>query len=314
MSSLLSKISEKSAAKSGELPRLISLSLLFFFLVVAMSIKVRLLDFPLERDEGAFSYMAKLVLSGERLYVDGFDFKPPGLYLAYALFMKIFGETAGGIRAGLLVFTGLSVCMFFQISRKMLSPTASLAGTLAFSVFAVSPAFLSHAAHATQVVILPLLLGLWSIFSFFKKPSRALPLIGGVAMGVAFFVKQPALIFGFFGGAFFLFSGYFSGESTKWITVLNAVFYIAGFLIPVFFILAWLSYTTSLSEYWFWNFTYPRDYGTVLGLKEGLSNFRIMFPNVVGNFKGMWLICISGLLFLPFYNKGCKYGVLIGGL
>ena len=62
------------------------LVLLFFGLI-----RLRLLHFPLERDEGEYAYSGQLILQGIAPYQLSYSMKLPGTAAAYALFMAIFG-------------------------------------------------------------------------------------------------------------------------------------------------------------------------------------------------------------------------------
>src|SRR6185295_17207704 len=67
------------------------------------TIRIRLLDFPLERDEGEYAYAGQLILQGIPPYQQAYNMKLPGTYYAYAAIMAVFGETTRGIHLGLLV-------------------------------------------------------------------------------------------------------------------------------------------------------------------------------------------------------------------
>ncbi|MEI6197319.1 MAG: hypothetical protein WCS42_23640, partial [Verrucomicrobiota bacterium] len=53
--------------------------------------RLRLLNFPLERDEGEYAYAGQLILQGFPPYELAYNMKFPGTYLAYAAIMAVFG-------------------------------------------------------------------------------------------------------------------------------------------------------------------------------------------------------------------------------
>src|ERR1700735_27541 len=79
------------------------LMLVAFALVLAA--RLRLLSFPLERDEGEYAYAGQLIQQGILPYDLAYNMKFPGTYLGYALIMTIFGQTPAGIHLGLLCLT-----------------------------------------------------------------------------------------------------------------------------------------------------------------------------------------------------------------
>ena len=69
-------------------------------LVATAAVRARLLSIPLERDEGEYAYIGQLMLQGIPPYQLAANMKLPGTYAAYALLMKVLGETIFGIHLG----------------------------------------------------------------------------------------------------------------------------------------------------------------------------------------------------------------------
>ena len=90
--------SEKSKESGFRIPpfkRAWAIALLLVVLTVVTAVRVRLLDMPLERDEGEYAYVGQLMLQGVPPYQEAYTMKWPGTAAMYALFMGLFGETAG---------------------------------------------------------------------------------------------------------------------------------------------------------------------------------------------------------------------------
>jgi hypothetical protein len=60
--------------------------------ITAMAVTLSGLLYPLHPDEVVYLGIGKAVSEGERLYVDVFDQKPPGIYVVAALSIKLFGD------------------------------------------------------------------------------------------------------------------------------------------------------------------------------------------------------------------------------
>src|SRR5512136_3438095 len=73
------------------------------------AVRIRLLQIPLERDEGEFAYMGQLMLQGIPPYLLAYNMKFPGIYAAYALMMAIFGQTIAAIHLGLMIVNAIAV-------------------------------------------------------------------------------------------------------------------------------------------------------------------------------------------------------------
>src|ERR1039458_10359595 len=95
-----------------------------FFAVV----RVRLRNAPLERDEGEYAYMGQLMLQRIPPYKIACNMKLPGTYAAYAAIMAVFGETAAGIRLGMIPVNAAAAIMVFFLAKRLYG---SLAGAVA---------------------------------------------------------------------------------------------------------------------------------------------------------------------------------------
>ena len=91
-------------------------------LIVVMvgAIRVRLLDLPLERDEGEYAYTGQLLLQGIPPFKLAYTMKLPGTTTAYALIMACFGQTTAGIHFGFLLVNAATIVMVFLLARKLL--------------------------------------------------------------------------------------------------------------------------------------------------------------------------------------------------
>ena len=127
-------------------------------------IRFRLLDMPLERDEGEYAYAGQLMLQGIPPYELAYNLKLPGTYFAYALGMAVFGQNVAGVHLTLLVVNSLTILFVFLLGRKLLGVTAGLVACATYGVLAVSPAVMGMAAHANHFVVFcaaPAMLLLW---------------------------------------------------------------------------------------------------------------------------------------------------------
>src|SRR5580700_5526991 len=86
---------------------------------LVLTIRIRLLGVPLERDEGEYAYTGQLMLQGIPPYKLAYNMKFPGIYAAYALVMAVFGQTPAGIHLGLLIVNALAIVFLFLLTTKL---------------------------------------------------------------------------------------------------------------------------------------------------------------------------------------------------
>ena len=96
-------------------------------LVLVAVVRLRLLNFSLERDEGEYAYSGQLMLQGIPPYQLAYNLKFPGTYAAYAVMMALFGQTPAGIHFGVLCLTTLTALMLFWLGKQILDETAGMA-------------------------------------------------------------------------------------------------------------------------------------------------------------------------------------------
>src|ERR1043166_1340792 len=123
--------------KTTERDRVLEAAWIFLALIVlglVIAIRVRLLDIPLERDEGEYAYAGQLILQGIPPYKLAYNMKFPGTYAAYALIMAIFGQTIVGIHLGLLLINAATILLIFLLGRRLIDSMAGIAAAVAYAV------------------------------------------------------------------------------------------------------------------------------------------------------------------------------------
>ena len=267
------------------------LILLAFSLIFILAVRLRLLDVPLERDEGGFAYIGKMMLEGQNLYTDLLDSKLPGLYFLYGIFVKVFGYTPSGVHAGLLLCNlAATVLLFFLLKKRFDASTAAWA-SLVFAVTSTSFNVLGFAAHATQL-LLPLSLGgLLVLVNELPRPQIRAKAVGvaGLLLGAAFLVKQQALFFMPFAALYlWAFLHEHGGGRRSWgAATYLTVWLAAGSILPYLLVFAYMGATGRAEAFWFWTFELPLQLEGSHSRAEKVELFHFMSDMVL---KGQWLL------------------------
>ena len=170
----------------------------FLVILLIAGIRFRLRDFPLERDEGEYAYAGQLILEGVPPYQLAYNMKLPGTYAAYAVIMAIFGQTAAGIHLGLILVNSAWIFLVFEISQRLIDPTAGVVAGAIFGLFAIRPLLTGLAGHATHFVALMALASLYLLLKAVETNRLAIFFWSGIFSGLALVMKQPGLFFGIF--------------------------------------------------------------------------------------------------------------------
>ncbi len=154
--------------------------LLIMLLVFVAAVRWRLLDVPLERDEGEYAYAGQLLLQAVLPYEQVYNMKLPGIYGAYAVVLALFGQTAWGIHLGLLLINAGTVVVLFLLTRRLADPVAAVIAAGTFAVASLAPSVHGIYANAEHFVLLPALGGLLVLLHAVDSPRRGLTFWSGL--------------------------------------------------------------------------------------------------------------------------------------
>ena len=281
--------------------------------LVTFYVRFRLLDVPLERDEGEFAYMGQLMLKGFPPFSAAYSMKLPGIYGAYALIIMLFGQTARAIHLGLLLVSLMNTILIFLLARKIFDSWVGMVAAAVFSLFAVSQGFLGVFAHATHFVVLFYLLGFVLLFLTIESRKSILALLSGVMFGLSFTMKQhaaPIIAFGFF---WLLYSSIRREAGLKHI-ITETLLFSAGVIIPFGIWCLYLAEKGVFEKFWFWTVTYATEYVKIQTIDEGKYWFMRQVPKIVETTWPIWLFAGAGLLSLIRPGEGRDRKVFLMGL
>ncbi len=280
-------------------PRAARTGLLVVALIAVMTcaVRYRLIDIPLERDEGGFAYMGRLILDGVPPYTQAYDYKPPGLYLTYAASIALFGGGASGIHAALLLASLGSMALLYYLVRWWSDATGAAVSAFLLSVLLVSPSLLGFAAHATHFVVFWALLGCLLLEWHIRAGGAWRALAAGAAFCCSALMKQPGVFFLLFGLALPFATRRDRGARLRE-PIVTAGLLTGGFLVPLAGTVAWLGASGALDGFLYWNFTYP-------SMVAGGASATGLLPRVfrvgvlaMGNFLPVWVAAVAGFMYM----------------
>jgi hypothetical protein len=281
-------------AGSGRL-ELLPLVYALVALGVVVWVRVRLLQTPLERDEGEYAYAGQLILRGLPPYVHAFSMKLPGMFYLNAGVMKLFGASIRGIHLGLLLANMVSSLLVFLVGSKLSGRSAGLVSAALFALMTVSQHLLGTFAHATHFVILFSLAAFCLILPGERGVTPYRYLVAGIFFGLAFLVKQHGALFLVAAAVFVLLeSRPFSAG------VGNAITMAAGFTVPPLLTALGVFLQGTFANFWLWTVKYAASYATGLPASFGWINFRSQMAEILGSMLVYWLLALAGLLAVLF--------------
>jgi 4-amino-4-deoxy-L-arabinose transferase-like glycosyltransferase len=277
-------------------------------------LRLRLLDTPLERDEGEYAYTARIMLNGSAPYLDSHSMKLPGIFLAYAGMMLLFGQTAAGIHLGLLLAVSISTLLVFVLARRLLDDASAVAAAAVFALLSSGRAALGFTANAEPFLLPFALAGLILLRRGFEGRRAAGRLfLSGLFFGAAFLVKQHGAVFGLFGGAFLLFQLRRPAGASLARRGASLAAFAGGTVLP--FGAACLVFWRMgiFRSFWFYTVVYARTYVAQAEGQGALNNFLLVFSRLVAAAPLIWLLVLIGIVGLARRARtGGPGGFLLG--
>lgn len=270
-------------------------------LVCTALLRLRLLEVPLERDEGEFAYMGQLILRGEVPYVAAHNMKLPGVYYAYAAILALFGESTAAVHLGLLLINLACIGLVFALARRLFDDATGAIAAAAFAALSLSHSVLGYAAKGEHFVVLFMLLGVLLLAGERTWVRLAL---AGLACGVAFVMKQHAAYFDLFGIAWLALDGYRRSERWRRV-VLEIAFFAVGVLVPFSITCLAMAALGAYDEFLFWTFVYAREYVAQIPLGVGLEQLGARLREIFGSSPLLWLLAVVGA-FAPAFDPRAR--------
>src|SRR2546423_3033184 len=233
-----SQLACASIVKSTPVPlarttRLVCWTAFFATLVAAFWARIHLAGLPLERDEGEYAYMGRLLLEGVPPYKLAYSMKFPGTAAVYAVLMSIFGQTATGVHLGLLFTNLITVALIVLLGWRLIGEVGGVAAGASYSVLSLTPHVLGQAAHATHFVVLFAIAGTLVLIRGLDRRAGVLIFGSGCLFGIAFLMKQSGAFFVLFGSIYLFARDRHENLSTKTTFARNLLF-LCGAGLPCF--------------------------------------------------------------------------------
>lgn len=206
------------------------------------------LAFPLHGDQALFLQGAKQMAEGDRLYVDYWDLKPPGIFFWYSAAGRIFGYSEIGLHAFDLLNAVMTAVLAFAAARQCAA--SSFAAVASGVICGVTYFGIADAKTLAQPegMILPALL---LVLIATCRGGRVLWLLAGIGGGTACVFKP---IFALISVGLLVIAARRSAQVT-------AYFWLAaGAAIPVVATVAYFGAGDSLHALVWTLFVYPRAY------------------------------------------------------
>jgi len=277
------------------LTRYLAWVVLLTVLLFSAFIRYRLLDVPLQRDEGEYAYGGQLLLQGILPYQQMYSMKLPGIYATYAGILALFGQTIKGIHLGLLLINAATIVLIFMLAKRMIDSLAGVVAAASFAVLSISQSVQGVFANAEHFVILPVVGGLLLLLRALDDDQSWLLFFSGLLLGIGFLIKQHGAVFIAFGGLYILIDQ-MREPSVDWFALVSrCVLFTLGAVLPYGLTCLVFVFTGLFQKFWFWTVKYAGVYISQVPIERIWSIFLYRTVSVIKSNSLIWVLVYFGL-------------------
>ncbi len=286
--------------------------ILLVIILLAAGVRCRLLEVPLERDEGEYAYAGQLILQGIPPYQQLYSMKLPGIYAAYALILAVFGQTHGGIHLGLLFINAATTVLVFLLARRIIDPLAGVTAGACFALLSLGQSVQGIFANSEHFVILPVVGGLLLLVRALDEDKMWMLFISGLLLSTGFLVKQHGVAFVGMGGLYVLICQLQKQPKDLKRLAFICLLFVTGVIVPyaltcLIFMLAGI-----FGKFWFWTVKYAMAYTSQVPLSEAWEIFKDRAVYATRSARLIWILSGIGLTALAWDRQSRQKALFIG--
>ena len=282
-------------------------------LALTAVVRFRLLDIPLERDEGEYAYAGQLILQGVPPYAAAYNMKMPGVYAAYAAVMAVFGRSARGIHLGLLAVNLATAYCVFLLGLRLGGARLGLLACAFFCLLGVGRTISGFAANAEHFVMLPVVAAMLLLLRTMETRGWRDLLLCAILLGTAFLMKQHAAAFSVFAGLCLVADELSSRPPARRQSLARGLVFAGGLALPLLLTGLTLAAAGVFRSFWFWTVVYAAKYVGRMTLSEGLRELKSNFAFVTLTTAHIWGLGALGLACVWAGPSGRRRGMFLSG-
>lgn len=278
----------------------------------AATVRFRLLETPLERDEGEYAYAGQLMLQGIPPYKEAYNMKMPGIYAVYALIMALFGQTHTAIHMGLLIINTATIILLFLLGKKLFNPLIGVLSGAFFALLTLVKNFQGIFANSEHFALLPVLSGaLLLIYAADKRRLRCL-FWSGFLFGIGFIIKQHAAAFILFAFTYIIINEFKQQQVYSRRPLKNGIIFAFGAASPFILTCLILLQAGVFKRFWFWTFNYAFQYISLVPFYHGLNLLNLQVNELMISAGPIMLFSVAGILGLVLDKRIRQNNLFVG--
>ena len=285
---------------------------LLAIILLTIILRIGLLDVPLERDEGEYAYGGQLILQGLPIYQHLYSMKLPGIYLAYAAIIALFGQSHTAIHFGLLLINIATIVAIFLLTKRLINFLSATMAAASFAVLSANQYLQGVFANSEHFAILPAIIGVLLLLKALDEDIPQMMFYSGLLFGIAVLMKQHGAFFAAFGEFYLLFEflSCRKGESRR-SRGYSVLLFTLGVIAPYGLTCIIFYLSGEFKKFWFFTFEYAKAYVSEMNIEMAWSLFKARALPIFRSAYNIWIIAGFGLIALFFDKRIRKRSIFI---
>ena len=231
-------------------------------------------------DSGFFAVGGQRILSGDLLYRDVWDTKPPGVFYLNAFAISIGGSSPWAIWWLETVWIAITIIALILILSKLTSILPAFLATILFTFTVLHPALIGGGNFTEIYAQLPIVLTLGAAIAYFSSAKYRWILLTGALTATAFMFKQNTIALGVASLAVALLEAMRLENWRKTLKLLGA--FVIGFLPLLLLIVGYWAQRGALEDLWnvlfLQNIAYIQEGSSLSGFYATARKFVVEQP------------------------------------
>ena len=276
---------------------------LFAILLIITKLRFPFLEVPLERDEGAYAYIAQLLLKNTPPYTEAYSLYFPGIFIIYALTFLILGQTIFAIHFCLLIANLVTIIIIFLIGKKLFDPLTGIISGATFGLLGLNPHAQGLFSHGEPFTMLFICSGVYILLLGFGSKKKLLLMLSGVFFGLGLLVKQNVLVFVGFPIIYLCWEFFKNSYQSRNFWRDGLLFFIFGYFIPLAIFWVFCLITGSYAQMFFWTFIMPSEMMAPISITRIIEQFKILSIPIIKSSPLFFGVAVVGLLSILWDKK-----------
>jgi len=284
---------------------------LLIIVLCVIAVRWRLLDVPLERDEGEYAYHAQLLLDGVPPYTLVFSMKVPGIVAVYAVILTLFGETHQAVHFGLLLANvGVTVLMFL-LGRRVCDHWAGLATAACYAMLSISYRVDGVYANTEQFLLVPAMAGMIIMLRAMESQRNRDFVITGFLFGMALLLKQHAIFLMGSAGLYIAYDHFFHRQACWRLFGKKVLLCLIGpiSLWLVMYLLLW--WAGVFERFWYFTVEYAGQYVQIIPLSRAFARLWFRGQQLFWDQPCIWSLAAVSLVAMWWHPRLKQHRVFV---